>query len=384
MSRYIVMLASGNGTADPRIAKEAEALVAAGHRIVVLAWDRAGENPRVIEREGWRIEAHGPPARHGAGARNILGYRRYWTAAARRVAELKPDVVHAHNLDTVPAALKAMRLLGERPWLVLDFWEIYRESRALPGRGVVGVLARWAARRLERRSIPQADFVITVVQGQVYYYEELGAREVVVVENAPDLERYAVYGGPAASGEFVVGFIGQKRWVPSLETLMRAIQPYPDVRAVLVGGGPSEAEVARLAAGMERVETRGQVPPEEIPALYRTVDAVYACYDTSLLNWRTSLPVKAMEAMALGLPVLVSKGSWMGAFVEEHGIGYAVDDTDPADVGRAIADLATDREAAREMGRRGRAIAERELNWASAAGRLVDAYSRMERRDADA
>jgi glycosyltransferase involved in cell wall biosynthesis len=368
------MFASGSGTADPRIAKEAEALVTAGHRVTVLAWDRAGTAPALDARDGWTIESFGPPARHGAGLRNILGYRAYWRAARARTRELAPDVLHCHNLDTVPAALPLPGASG-RPHLVLDFWEIYRESRALPQRGLIGRLARAAARHLERRAIPRAAFVVTVVEAQTDYYRQLGARRVLVVENAPDPSRYEP--SERREPDFVIGFIGQKRWVPALASLMRAIQPHPELKALLVGGGPAEAEVAELAAQMERVEVRGRVAPDEIPALYRTIDAVYACYDPTLLNWRTAFPVKSMEAMACALPVIVTKGTWIAEYVDRNGLGYAVDDRDVADVERALVALAADRDAARDMGRRGRAIVERELNWATAAARLVDAYASL-------
>ncbi|MDP2401257.1 MAG: glycosyltransferase, partial [Actinomycetota bacterium] len=346
-----------------------------------LAWDRAGSHPPVMQMDGWRIENLGRVARHGAGIRNVGGYFAYWRAASRRALELGADIIHCHNLDTVPAALRTLRRSTTRPYWVLDFYEIYRESRALPQRGLAGLVARAAARYLERRSIPTADVVITVLEGQVYYYEDLGARRVVVVENAPDPDRYRVVERDEA--DFVISFIGQKRWVPSLAHLMQAIQPHPEMRALLVGGGPAEEEIARLAAGMERGEVAGRVEPGEIPALYHSCDAVYACYDISLLNWRTSLPVKAMEGMACGLPVIVSKGSWMGEYVERHGIGVAVDDRDPADVEAGLVRLASDREAAREMGRRGREIVERDLNWSAAAGRLRQAYPSVGKRSVD-
>lgn len=374
MTLGIVMLASGSGTADPRIAKEAEALVAAGHRVTVVAWNRAGSSAPIDEREGWRIESIGPRARHGAGLRNVLGYRSFWRQATARARELAPDVIHCHNLDTVPAALPLISRTGG-PRLVLDFWEIYRESRALPQHGLAGVVARSAARHIERRSISRAALVVTVVESQVDYYRALGARRVLVIENAPDPRRFQ----PSVRDEqdFVVGFIGQKRAVPPLENLMRAVQPHPDMKALLAGGGPREAEVRELAMGMERIETCGRVEPEDVPGLYGRIDAVYACYDTSLLNWRTAFPVKSMEAMAAALPVIVTEGTWIAEFVERNGLGYAVDHRDVHDIERALVALTSDRAASREMGQRGRAIIERELNWPTVSARLVDAYAAL-------
>lgn len=367
----VVMVASASVTADPRIIKEAEALVADGWYVVVLAWDRARRDPELIEREGWRIERVGPEAAHGGGLRSIVKYRRFWAEAAQRCIALEPDVVHCHDLDTALVAVAARRDLP-RLRVVLDFHELYRESRALPQRGLPGIIARAAARFVERTAIPRADIVITVTSAHVEYYERLGARRLVLVENAPDLGRYQVV--DRREDDFVVSFIGQKRWVPGLETLMRAIQPHPHLKALLAGGGTAAEEIARIAATMERVEVRGRVAPDEIPELYQRCDAVYACYDASLANWRTAIPVKALEGMASGLPVIVTRGTWIADLVEQHELGLKVDPLDVAEVEEALLKLSSDRELAQEMGRRGRAIIEGGLNWAAASRRLTEAY----------
>ncbi|MDI6843788.1 MAG: glycosyltransferase family 4 protein [Anaerosomatales bacterium] len=372
----VVMVASASVTADPRIIKEAEALVGDGWEVVVLAWDRTRRDPEAIERDGWRIERVGPEAAHGGGARSVAKYLRFWSEAAERCASLRPDVVHCHDLDTALVAVKAKKRLPQLG-VVLDFHELYRESRALPQRGVPGVLARAAARAVERAALPKADFVVTVTSAHVPYYERLGARRVVLVENAPDLDRYTVV--DRCEDEFVVSFIGQKRWVPGLSTLMQAIQPHPHLKALLAGGGTAAEEVARIASTLERVEVMGRVAPDDIPALYHRCDAVYACYDASLANWRTAIPVKALEGMACGLPLIVTRGTWIGDFVEEHELGFAVDPLDVAQVEEALLKLSSDRELAREMGRRGRAIIEGGLNWAAASQRLVEAYRSLGR-----
>jgi len=375
MTRRVVMIEGARVGTDPRVAREAEALSAAGYEVIVLAWDRTGTDPVTEQRDGWRVESFGPVAAHGGGIKSVPGYRVFWRQAAARAIELDPGAIHCHDLDTVPAGLSALKGLGDRPKLILDFWELYRESRALPQAGVVGMVARAAARWLERRAIPRSDLLITVVEGQVAYNRGLGAKNVIVVENAPDIDAYDPV--VRSAEEFVICFIGQKRYLPGLISLMKAIQPHPELHALLVGGGPAEAAVAEEAARYERVEVAGRVDKADIPELYRRSDAVFACYDTRLLNWRTAFPVKVQEGMACGLPVVVSKCTWIAEYVAENGLGVAVDDTDPADVEQALVALAADREAAREMGRRGRALVENGLNWEAAAARLVAAYDKL-------
>lgn len=376
----VVMLLSNDGASDPRVEKEAIALVRAGREVVVVAWDRAGAQPPSEECDGYRIERLGPRASHGGGARNLPRYREFWRAAAARVVELAPDVIHCHDLDTAPAGLTALKHLSDRPRLVLDFHELYRYSRMVPQRGFVGFAARRAVRLVERRAIPRADVVLTVSPGQVQYYRDAGAREVVLVENAPDLERYHVVNRD--EDDFVACFIGQKRYLPGLVSLIEAVQFDERLGALIVGGGPAEQAVADAARGKARVEVHGRVGYGEIAALYDRCDAVYACYDNALENWRTAFPVKVMEGMACGLPVIVAKGSWVADYVAEHRIGVSADGADPSDVAGALLSLADGRHEAREMGERGRALAEAGLNWAAAAGRLVAVYDSLESRSA--
>jgi len=375
MTRRVVAITAATAVTDPRVRKEADALAEAGYEVTVIAWDRAGDAPRVADMGGWTLESLGPVARHGAGLRNIGHYRTFWSEATARALELAPHFVHCHNLDSMPAALRIRSRQQPHPFLVADFHEIYRESRALPQRGVVGTIARAAARVLERRAISASDLVVTVVEAQVDYYRRLGARSLLVLENAPDLALYTPV--MRDEPEFVVSFIGQKRFMPALENLMLAVQSLPGIRALLVGGGPGEAEVARMAGTLDRIEVSGRIEPEDVPILYHSCDAVYACYDDELLNWRTSFPVKVMEGMACGLPVIVTAGTYIAEYVERSGIGLAVDYRDVQAIAAALDSLLSDRAAARAMGARGRAIAERELNWEAVSARLVRAYGAL-------
>jgi glycosyltransferase involved in cell wall biosynthesis len=89
------------------------------------------------------------------------------------------------------------------------------------------------------------------------------------------------------------------------------------------------------------------------------------------------MPVKVMEGMACGLPVIVSEGTWVAGYVEREGIGVAVDPADPFAVEAAIVQLKDDPARTAEMGERGRAIVEATLNWEAAARRLVSAYEAL-------
>jgi glycosyltransferase involved in cell wall biosynthesis len=367
----VVMLLSNDFVADPRVEKEARALTEAGWHVTVLAWDREGGAAEREQRHGFLIERLGPRAEHGAGPRSLPLYRRFWSAAAERARELGPDVVHCHDMDTVSAGLAAVD--GTRRRLVLDFHELYRASKVVPTSRGVGDVVRYAVDRVEARGLARADLVVLAWPSMRERYEGLFDGPIVVVDNAPDLDRFSPDDAPQTD-PFRVCYIGQKRYVQSLRLLIDIVQKHPDMEALLAGGGVAASEVASYAEGKSGVRVVGRVRYEDIPGLYRGQSCVYTLYDQAVGNARIHMPVKVMEAMACGLPSLVSKDTWVGRYVADKGIGIAVDPADASVVEAALLRLKDDPGLAAEMGGRGRAIVESELNWEAAAARLTDAY----------
>lgn len=373
----VVMLLTNDFVSDPRVEKEALALAEAGWSVTVLAWDRSQSHPAIEARGPIRIERLGPAAPYGGGPKSLLKFREFWRRAALRTQELAPDVVHCHDLDTAPAAMEVRRRTGARgPHIVLDFHELYRESKMVPQTGIVGALAGFAVRRVERDAIAAASVILVANPGTVGAYDDYDASDrMVLVENAPDLDRFSPKASATeASSAFWVCFIGQKRYTQGLYTLMEAVQRDDRLHALLAGGGVAEAEIAEAATRYERVDVVGRLRIDEIPAYYERCDCVYAAYDAKLGNVRTLFPVKVMEGMACAVPVLVSRGTWIADYVEEHGIGLAIDEADVDEVAAALTRLATDAQLCEDMGRRGRNIVEAGLNWKAASARLVAAY----------
>ena len=377
----IVMFLANGFASDPRVEKEAVALIAAGHSVTVLAWDREGSLPVTEERSGIRIERFGPPSGHGRGARSIPGFLRFWRSAARRAATLAPSVLHCHDLDTAIAGLLARRRLarvrdlGGIPRLVLDFHELYRQSNMIP-RGVAGRLVGAVAALVERVAIPRSDAVLVANPGSMSAYRRYERDcEFHIIENAPEKTRFVPHGPRRTQPDepLTIGYMGQKRDATSLLNLIGVTRGDARLRAILAGGGVGAAEVEAAASGCARLEVSGRFVYDDLPELYKRCDVIYAVYDASLLNWRTAFPVKVMEAMACALPVIVAQGTWVADYVREHGIGLAVD-PGPGPLHTALATLLEDPAAAREMGTRGRERIDAGLNWEAVADRLVGVY----------
>ncbi len=378
-SRRVAMVLSNDAVADPRVEKEARALAAVGWEVTVVAWDRSQSHPARERRDGFDVVRLGPVARHGAGLKNARLYPRFWREATAAVLDLEPHVVHCHDSDTAVVGVRVKRRSpGTR--LVLDFHELYAMSKMVPQQGMKGMMARAAVRLIEGHAVRRADAIVFANPGQVDGVVGTGAGDprVVLVENAPDLARFPrISRQPGSRDTIQACFIGKKRDASRLEVLMKAVDKLPRVTALLAGDGTAEDEVRRLAEGRERVTTMGRLMYDAIPPLYEQCDVVYAAYDASYGNYRTAYPVKMMEGMAAGLPVIVSEGTWVAEHVREQRLGFVVEDNDAESVAAALTSVLEDRAEAVAMGARGRAIIEDHLNWDAAAQRLQQAYERL-------
>lgn len=379
----VAMIVSNACDPDPRVEKEAAALASAGHDVTVIAWDRAGSSAAEEVREGFTIKRIGPRAPYGGGVRSLPLFRRFWKLAAEHAVALHADVVHSHDTDAITPGLSAVRRLrsqGRDVAFVVDFHEWYRVSKMVPQRGLVGIASRAAVSRLEARAVEAADIVVVANEGVIPMYREEAGDKLVFVPNAADEAQFRPLPCEEDERPFTVMFIGRKRYARTLESLAVAIQTLPGTCVVLAGGGPDAAEVDALAQSYERVVAEGPVPYRDIPSRYACADVVYAAYDAVVGNARVCTPGKVLEAMACAKPVLVTKGTWIGDWVERNGIGVAVDADDPASVTNALAGLVLHPELCRTMGARGRAIVEEGLNWASSSRSLTDAYGRIAAR----
>jgi phosphatidylinositol alpha-1,6-mannosyltransferase len=157
---------------------------------------------------------------------------------------------------------------------------------------------------------------------------------------------------------------------------MRAIRRrVPEATLLIVGGGPSEERLRRLAteAPAGSVVFAGEVPAEDLPRYYAVGD-VFAMPCRNRLG---GLEVEGwgivfVEAAACGRPVVVGDSGGSRETLVDGETGFLVEGADVADVADAVALLLEDPGLATSMGKAGRALVEREHTWDRSAEQLAD------------
>lgn len=170
----------------------------------------------------------------------------------------------------------------------------------------------------------------------------------------------------------VVGMVGNLRHPKAHDVLLRAIgqlaRSRPALRLVLVGSGPREDELRRLATELDldaRVRWAGH--RDDVHDVLGALD-VFA-----LASRSEGMPLAILEAMSAGLPVVASDVGGVREILGDAAAGRVVGASDPAELASALAPLVDDAEAAVAAGRAAR---ERYLERFTAA-RMVERYAAL-------
>ena len=299
----------------------------------------------------------------------------------------RPDVVYERASYLFSAGVRAAHRTGVP--LVVEINAPYVEERtALHGRGMLdGYGDRW-----ERTVLQGAALVVTVSTVLGSYLRERGgldASSVRVLPNAVDPELFHP-GVPTCRPElgiaddaFVIGYVGSFIAWHRLDVLVRATAllrraGVPAV-ALLVGDGPTRAELLELAADLgvgDHVVAPGAVPFERVPGHVQSAD-VCAIPDHA---WYCS-PIKLFEYGGLRKAV-VAKESAPILEVVEDGRDCLLFPGSPEGLAAALRALHDDPRRRAALADSLHARVCEQHTWSASARRLVDWLSDLRGRGA--
>ncbi|MFG3049736.1 glycosyltransferase family 4 protein [Kitasatospora sp. NPDC048239] len=160
-----------------------------------------------------------------------------------------------------------------------------------------------------------------------------------------------------------------------IEAMPQILADVPDAVLLIVGGGPYQGELEKLAdaRGVRgSVRFTGAVPWSELPAHYGAGDV----FAMPCRTRRGGLDVEGLgivylEASATGLPVVAGDSGGAPDAVLEGETGYVVEGGSPAAAAERIVRLLNDEGLRRRMGEAGRRWVDRSWRWDLLAGRLT-------------
>ncbi|MGL1832987.1 TIGR04063 family PEP-CTERM/XrtA system glycosyltransferase [Rhodocyclaceae bacterium SMB388] len=333
----------------------------------------------------------------------VLGLLRQMKATERRLEELathlRPDVLHAHSpvLDAIPAVRVGRRLGIPVTYEIRAFWE---DAAVDHGSTREGSARYRLTRALETWALRRVDHVFTICEGlrADIVGRGIAADKVTVIPNAVDIDNFQLSGDPdpvlraelGLDGATVLGFVGSFYAYEGLDLLLDAFPSMlarrPDLRILLVGGGPQDANLKAQAQRLgvsDKVVFTGRVPHSEVSRYYDQIDLLaYPRHSMRLTELVT--PLKPLEAMAQGRLFVASDVGGHKELIRDRETGRLF----AAGSASALADTAEDMLANRDqwpaMRAAGRHFVEDVRNWKNSVANYAAVYQRLSTRVAHA
>ncbi len=348
--------------------------------------------------------------KHGSeadGVETIEGLRYYRTARERgrvpfvrefqlmarmasRVAAVaraeRAALIHAHSpvLNGLPALWAARHLNLPVVYEARAFWE---DAAVDQGKFREGSGRYRLIRALETYLFKRADRVAVICEGmrQELVTRHVDGRRVIVIPNGVDTNAFqpvtraydlaARYG---LDGGLTLGYFGSFYHYEGLRFLLEALpdlrRHVPGARLLLAGGGEEEATLRRLGEPLgNAVVFAGRVPHADIRRLYSVID-VFVCPRRRMRLTELVTPLKPLEAMAMGIPVLASDIGGHAELVSDGETGLLFKAESPESLVEQASRLGRDPELRAQLGAGGRRWVESERTWERIVTRYLPIY----------
>ncbi len=381
---HVLMLVLNDMTADTRVTREASALAEAGHSVTVLALRRRGL-PEEATDSGFVVRrvADSTTATWRRPLSKAVQSRRRTLALVEAGVECAPDMVHAHDSDTLVAAARIAR--RRRAELVYDAHELYPDMLSEFGAsGSWLVQTYW--RLVERRLVPRASAVITVSGGLAAELARRFGVSPAIVRNVPPLrpvsDRDRLRGELDLADDPRVVLLYQGVLIKGrgLGRLLEAMTLVDGAVLVIQGFGPLESSLKERAGELglgDRVRFMGRRAPGDLHAYACGADVGVVIYEHTTLNNYLAGPNKLYAYLMAGLPVAASAFPGLEEVVERERVGLTFEPSDASSIADALNRLSSSVQLRAEFGERARALAESRYNWDRERRVLIDLYARI-------
>jgi len=279
----------------------------------------------------------------------------------------KVDIIHAVDLDTLPACFTVSRLRKKK--LVYDSHEYFTEVPELVSRPRKRAL--WL--KIEKAILPHLKQGITVGQRIAKEYEAKYNVPFAVVKNSPVLKelveasaekKYLLYQGALNKGR-------------GLEALIGAM-PLVDIELKIAGSGDLDDDLRKRVKELnleDKVTFLGMLKPSELPPLTAAAFAGVNVSENLGLSYYYSLNNKYFDYIHAGLPAITNPFPEYKALDEKYNCSVFAT-AESQDIAKAVNLLLGD-ENLYGILKKNCLLARKELNWSNEEKKLKEIYANI-------
>ena len=357
---------------DIRVYREALALINEGYEVTVFCWARRLEKYETkwkTKKDGIKVVRIFEELKGGFFSK-AKSFRKALKKLEDEVADYKPDIVHAHDLEVLDVAVNIKNKLGSK--IVFDSHEDWPMLEKVQN----WFVGKYYERKQEKL-IKNVDALLTVSDelalrlggGTVLYNSEL----LKTVDEPVLHDRFGLDG-------IVAGYIGGLRR-PILEEILEAASKVNALSILIVGGPPKgQAGYANMIEELEELAIeKGANAKFTGPLPYSMMNECYAACDILIVGHYVdrrlrdyAMPKKLLDAMAYKVPVIVGPYEARQKVVERYECGLVTEDW-----AGALSKLSNDKELRKKMGDNGYKAFKMNYTWEAQEKKMLDIYEKL-------
>lgn len=373
--RKVLMLRSNEVNPDPRVQKEAEALLNAGYSVEVFCWDRSAnhgliEADAIVGDHRLHIYRTGISSTFGAGFRkNIMPLLRFQKDIIKFLLRNHKnyDVVHACDFDTCLTGYFCARAKGLKT--VYDIFDYYADAFSVPQKLKKLIV------RLDSYLINHSDAVIICSEQRLEQIKNTKPKRLAIIHNSPAKARLMVPDMKDENRDVLsiayVGILNDGRLIPEL---LEAVSSDSNYRLDIAGYGKLESFVNEYSRKYPNIMYHGRVQYEKALELENGADVLMAAYDPRIPNHKYAAPNKYYEALMLGKPLIMCRNTGFSEELSAQGIGIYIDYSLES-LQEGLREVNSRFDYYKKNGERGRELFDLNYNWEIMSHRLVELYS---------
>lgn len=355
---------------DSRATKEISLLLEKGYYILLIGWDRSysalEKCQQVFGMNAFiKYEFFNCSINH-IGIKNFDKLIKWFGFVKKCLKKNAKDIdaVHACNLDAGIPALSFCKQYNIP--LVYDIYDYYIDAHRIPN-VLVGTI--------EKKEIDVINFsklCIICTEERKKQISKATPQNIVVIHNSPSVGR-AIYeeDTPVLYDYFYCGVLGGGRLIHEILNLNDG-----RFRMGFAGYGDHIQTIQKANDKFGNIDYLGEIPYRKCLEYEKKSLCLSAIYEPTYRNHKLCAPNKFYEALALGKPVIVCRGTGIDKIVEKYDIGIVID-YDANQFYDAVEYLKNNHEYCLDVKKRGRKLYDDCYSWEIMSSRLSAAYEEI-------
>jgi len=346
----------------PRLEKELTVLRRT-YDVKVICWDRECRNHSQNNRDfiWFRLKApYGKPSL-------FIYLIFWWIYQIKCLIKEKYDIIHAFNLDTIIFSVILGKLKNKK--IIYDVADFYSDS--LP-EGTPKFI-RMVIGKTEIFFAKQANFVFLADDSRIKQFK-FKLKRYLSIYNSPiqkDIKDVKI------NNKGLTIFFGGVLYLSrGLKEMIEVVNRRKDVKLIIAGYGGDEEKIKKLIEKSKNITFLGKINYDTILSYTKSSDILFALYDPNVPNHKFSSPNKLFEAMMLGKPIIVNKGTSMDKIVKKEKCGLIIEYGNLSQIDETINKLKSV-SLRNELGKNGKRAYKEKYNWNIMERKILEGYDSL-------